>query len=115
MNKRTDLLLGIIAILLVILIALSAYSLISTNQQRALAEQRAAEYAERVLAAQAIVELQNDIVFSLLDDYQAAAYEDDRIERITEQQLIAAEYQIVGLQALAIQNGQIIELLASSP
>ena len=36
-------------------------------------------------------------------------------ERISEQQLIATEYTIVGLQILGMQNNQIIELLASTP
>jgi hypothetical protein len=115
MNKKTDLLLAIIAMLLVIILAFQAYSVITTNQQRALAEQRVAEYAERVTAAHAVVDSQRDVIFGMLDSYETDVYNNPRADRIAEQQLIAEEYQLTALQVIVVQNSQLIELLAITP
>ncbi len=67
------------------------YSIITTNQQRALAEQRAAEYAKRVQAAQAIVDSQQDVILGMVDSYETDVYNNPSIDRIAEQQLIAED------------------------
>ena len=70
----------------------------------------------RSLQAQAIrstMELQDDLIFDLLASYEESAY-GDNVDRITEQQLIAAETQLAALQTIALQNRQITELLLLS-
>jgi hypothetical protein len=37
------------------------------------------------------------------------------VDRIAEQQLTAEEFQLIALQIIAIQNSQVIELLAATP
>jgi hypothetical protein len=51
----------------------------------------------------------------MMSDYQGDVYDNPSIDRIAEQQLIAEEYQLAALQIFAIQNGQLIELLAATP
>lgn len=108
MDKRTNLLLSIIVVLLVILLALNAYSVISASQRRALAEMQASAHASRARVLEGII-------VDMMDGYNADVYDNPNIDRIAEQQLLAEEYQLTALQAIAIQNGVIIELLADSP
>lgn len=105
----------LIALLLTISIALTGYQVFSTFQQNEIAAERAATHAERVLAAQDMVETQQTYVMSLMDEYQAAAYDNPSVDRIAEQQLLATEWTLAALQIIAIQNSQVIELLATAP
>jgi len=101
--------------LLFLLLVLSAVQFIFTYQQNQIAAQRAASYADRVAAAEKLVTSQQTVILGLLDNYHKDAYENSSIDRITEQQLIASEYNLAALQIVAIQNSQIIELLANAP
>ena len=53
---------------------------------------------------------QKGIYLDLLQMYQKSAYGNNSIDRIAEQQLIAAESQITALQVMAAQNNTLIEL-----
>lgn len=90
-------------IILAAILGLAAFNTYSAEQHRRARQQ----------LTQDIVKNQRDLVSSLLSDYQTAAYSNDQIDRITEQQLLAAEHQLVALQLIALQNTQIMELLAS--
>lgn len=57
-----------------------------------------------------LMELQDEVIFDLLESYEDSAY-GSNVDRIAEQQLIAAEAQIAGLQTIALQNRQLAELL----
>jgi Leucine-rich repeat (LRR) protein len=107
--------LWIIVILLVLSLASNEYSIVATYQQDWIAAERAATYQERVEEAQKIVDQQRDGIEDLISDYETAVYDNPSADRIAEQQLIAAEFQIVALQTLAIQNNQVIELLSAAP
>lgn len=102
-------------ILLILLLALNAVQFVFTYQQNQIAAARAASYQERVRAAQDLVTAQREVIFDLLNNYQKSAYDNPSVERIAEQQLIASEYTLSALQIIAIQNSQIIELLANAP
>ena len=75
------------------------------------AAERQAAYEEHVGQMQAWLTRQQRLLDGVADSYHDAAY-DPGIERIAEQQLIAAEYQIVLLQAIAQQNAEMIRLMA---
>ena len=105
----------LISVFCFLLLALNSFQLISSYKQSQIAAQRAATYQERVKEAENLVLTQRNLILSMVDDYEQAAYKNPSIERITEQQLIAAEYTLNALQILAIQNSQIIELLANTP
>ncbi|MBN2287646.1 MAG: hypothetical protein JXI43_14460 [Tissierellales bacterium] len=107
--------LWVIAGLLAALLLVAAFSIWTTYQQNAIAKERAESYQARVDEAQAVVEQQRDMITDLTSDYQSAAYDNPAIDRIAEQQLLAAEYQLLALQTLAIQNTQVIELLSAAP
>ena len=101
--------------LLVLILATQVFTILSTLQQNRVASKRAATYQARVETAQKVVDRQQDVIFDLVTDYHASAYDSpDVIDRITEQQLLAAEYQLTALQIIAIQNSQILELLATA-
>ena len=74
------------------------------------AEERQAAYEEHVDQMQAWLTRQQRVITGVTDSYHADAY-DPSIERIAEQQLIAAEYQLLLLQTIAQQNAQMIELM----
>jgi flagellar basal body-associated protein FliL len=114
-NKPIVVLLVMITLLLAAVLATGVYSIMSTNEQNELAEQRATEYQTRVKAAKEVLDSQRDIIFDIMTDYQGDVYDNPSIDRIAEQQLVAEEYQLIALQILAIQNGQVIELLAATP
>lgn len=100
------------ALLVAILVLLAG--LLMTNvwlvyQARVEASRFAARQA-RVAEIRELTALQDDLIFDLMSNYQDAAY-GVGVDRIAEQQLIAAETQIVALQTLALQNRQIAELL----
>jgi len=114
-KKTYGTVLWIIAVLLATVLATDVFSIVTTYQQNTVARERAETYQTRVEEAQDLVNRQRDIIFYLVSDYEAAAYDDPRIERIAEQQLLAAEFQLLAMQTLAIQNSQIIELLSASP
>ena len=103
-----------ITILLALLLAVEIYQVVTTYQQNKLAEERASAYQTRVEEAQLLVSKQQTVIFGLLTDYQKDAY-GGSVDRIAEQQLIATEYTLTALQIMAIQNSQIIELLANAP
>lgn len=111
MDEKPRLLL--VQVLLVVICLLLA-GLLAANlwniQQAGREQERRAFYQEQAQAIKQMAELQDELIFDLLDEYQASAY-GSRVDRIAEQQLIAAESQIVALQTLALQNRQIIELL----
>lgn len=79
------------------------------------AEVRALAKDKKLRAISGIASRQDDLIADLLESYQADAYDNPSLERITEQQLIAAEYQLTALQLIALQNGEIIQLLAITP
>jgi cell division protein FtsL len=62
---------------------------------------------------QNMIEIQKTGYLDLMQTYQKAAYEDTRVERIAEQQLLASESQLSALQVMASQNGVLIDLLAA--
>ncbi len=96
----------VIALLLVLLVGAEGYRLYVDFQDRAARE----EYVE---AVDSLMNLQRTMIMDVMDDYREAAYSDPNVERIAEQQLLAEEFQLMTLQVLAIQNGQIMELLAN--
>lgn len=114
-NRTIPLLLSISAILLAVDVGLNAYSTYATIQQNAIAEERAATYRARVEEAGELATRQQTLIVGLIEDYEDAAYGNESIERITEQQLIATEFTLRALQIIAIQNSQILELLAIAP
>jgi len=97
------------------LLVAELFQIVTTFQENAIARERAATYEERVNEAQDLVDRQRDLILDLVSDYESSAYSNPSVDRITEQQLLAAEYQLQGLQILAIQNSQIIELLSAAP
>jgi hypothetical protein len=114
-KKNYRSILWIIVGLLVALLVVEVFQIVTTFQQNAIARERAATYEERVKEAQDLVDRQRDLILDLVSDYETAAYDNPNVDRITEQQLLAAEYQLQGLQIIAIQNSQIIELLSATP
>ena len=98
----------IIAVLIALLLAVNGSQLVLTLQQNA-------ERAERAQAADQLVQDQQSIISGLMSDYQRAAYNDPNVETIYQQQLIASESILQALHIIAIQNSQIIGLLAVSP
>ncbi|MDD5368133.1 MAG: hypothetical protein PHQ40_03530 [Anaerolineaceae bacterium] len=104
-----------ICLLLIVLVGLTTYQAITNFQQNQIAANRAASYQERVKAAQALADTQQTTILGLMDDYNKAAYKSSSVDRISEQQLIAAEYNLEALQVLAIQNSQVIQLLSNMP
>ena len=74
-------------------------------------EERRVAYEEHVGQMQAWLARQQRVTTSAADSYRADAYDTD-VDRIAEQQLIAAEYQILLLQVIAQQNAEMIELMA---
>jgi hypothetical protein len=107
--------LTLLTILVALLLLLNLVQFGMTFQQNRLAAARAASHEERAQAAQALVEKQSSVISSLMQDYETAAYNNPSVERITEQQLLAAESTIAALQIIALQNSQIIQLLATAP
>ena len=103
---RDQALLGAICVLLAGILLMNSWSIYQDIQER----ERRAYYREQASVIRDLAQLQDDLIIDLLEDYQSSAY-GSSVDRITEQQLIAAETQIVGLQTLALQNRQIIELL----
>lgn len=95
----------IVSLLLLALIAAEGYHVYTDMQARA-------ENDKVSVTVEQLLEKQRDVVMNVFDDYQKAAYENKDVDRITEQQLLAAEFQLQMLQVLAIQNAQIMELLA---
>lgn len=104
-----------ISFLLFLLVVSNIIQYYLTYQQNQIAAERAASYQERVESAQEILDLQQSIIFNLMENYQKDAYDNPNVERIAEQQLIATEYSLTALQIITIQNTQIIELLANMP
>lgn len=104
-----------ILVVLVASLALGGFEVLSTYQQNRLSSARAASHAERVKAAEDLVSRQQSAITSLMDTYEKTAYRSAEIDRISEQQLVAAESTLVALQIIALQNSQIIQLLATAP
>ena len=104
-----------ILVVLVVSLALSGFQVLSTYQQSRLSSARAASHSERVKAAEDLVNRQQSVITSLMDTCQKAAYGSAGVDRISEQQLLAAESAPAAPQVIALQNSQIIQLLATVP
>jgi uncharacterized membrane protein affecting hemolysin expression len=98
----------VIAVLLALLLAVATIQL-------GIALQQSSQRAERAVAAQALVQSQQSLITSLMTDYEQAAYKDPNVDTIYQQQLIASEHILQALHIMAIQNSQVIELLAVTP
>ena len=114
-NSSFKIILWIIVVLLTLVLFTQVFQIVSSFQQTKISIERAESYQTRAVAAQKLVEDQRNLIIGLVIDYEDTAYNNPMIDRIAEQQLIAAEFQLLGLQTLAFQNSQIIELLASAP
>jgi len=114
-EKKSSLNYWIIVILVAAILLANVLSIITTFQQNAVTKERAASYAERVNEAQSLVNRQQEIILDLVSNYESVAYDNPGVDRIAEQQLLAAKFQLQALQILAIQNRQIIELLSAIP
>jgi hypothetical protein len=97
-----------ITILLVLLLLTQIFQVVTSWQ-------RTAAHVRRVEQVRGIVDKQQTLILGLLDSYHAAAYGNTEVDRIAEQQLVATEYTLSALQVMAIENSQIIELLADAP
>jgi len=89
-------------VLLLLILVVSAYNTVSTELSR----------RARTEAVKELVEEQRRIANSIVSEYEGLAYDNPDVDRITEQQLLATEHQLVALQLIALQNAMIIELLA---
>jgi CHASE1-domain containing sensor protein len=105
----------VLTVLVALLLVLTAVQFAITFQQNSLAAARASTHDERAEAARSLVEQQSRLISSLMSDYEKSAYDNPGIDRIAEQQLLAAESTLAALQVIAIQNSQMIELLATAP
>lgn len=105
----------LLVVLLLLICTTQLYSAITLFQKNRIEAARAATYKERVKAAQELLATQRQVIGNLMTDYQNRAYSNPQIDTIMKQQLVATEYAIVGLQVIAIQNSQVIELLAATP
>lgn len=74
------------------------------------AAERQAIYDEHAQQLQAWLVREQRTITGAFDNYHADAY-NTNVDRIAEQQLIAAEYQLLLLQTIARQNAEIIELM----
>ena len=108
--KRDRSLYVIAALLAVIVVA----NITTVGVQLALATSKQAAYDEHAQQLQARLARQQRLLDGIADSYHADAY-DSGVDRIAEQQLIAAEYQILLLQTIAQQNAQMIELMVVRP
>lgn len=111
-QKKRDPIPLVIAVLLTFILIAQVYSIVDTRQQRQLENKRVAQLAETAASIKLLSELQDTVASDLFENYQKAAYDNPQIERITEQQLIATEFQLLAAQMLSMQNQAIINLLA---
>lgn len=107
--------LTVVVALLLLSMVLNAASFFLTYERIQLENQRAVTYRQRIEEVLELTEQQREFISGVLDEYKDAAYDNDDIDRIAEQQLIASEYQLLLLQTIAIQNTQILELLGAAP
>lgn len=118
MTNKGNFVYWFIAVLLLALLSSNIYFAALAYQERQAqveyAEARQAAYQEHVQQMQTVLDRQRQIIADVSDSYHADAY-DPGIERIAEQQLIAAEYHLLLLQVIAQQNAQTLELLMARP
>lgn len=98
----------VIAVLLLLLLAVSLTQLVITLPANA-------ARTERAEAAEQLVQSQQTIITNLMTEYKQAAYNDPDVETIYQQQLIASEHILQALDIIAMQNSEVIQLLASTP
>jgi hypothetical protein len=98
----------VITVLLILILLAQLYQAYTTWQ-------RSMVHAQKVEAVRDIVDKQQTLILGLLDSYHKDAYENESLERISEQQLVASEYTLTALQIIGVQNTQIIELLSDVP
>ena len=108
-------LLIIISILLAAILAINIYQQISIFHQTQITAQRAATYDLRIKEISGIAYSQQATINNLFNDYQKDAYNNPKVTRITDQQLVAAEYTIQALQIIGNQNYDILQILSAQP
>jgi len=109
--KKSNFVYWFIIMLLMASVVSNIYFATLALQDRQAQAARIEEHTEQV---QTLLDRQQRIVAGATDSYRADAY-DPGVDRIVEQQLIAAEYQMLLLQVIAQQNTMIIELMMVRP
>lgn len=107
--------LWIVVLLLLTLVSLNAYSIYTSHQMLQIEAQRATDYEARISAIRTRAQTQRDLIGNLFTAYQTDAYDNPSVDRISEQQLTAAEYTIQMLRLIGIQNSDMIDLMAAQP
>lgn len=114
MKDKGSLVSWLIYIALLTLVSSNVYYATVAQQERQVQIERDAErqaiYEEHTQQLQARLARDQHTITGAFDNYHADAY-NAGIDRIAEQQLIAAEYQLLLLQIIARQNAEIIELM----
>ncbi len=114
-DKKGNLWLILIALLLAGLLTVSLLQFFAQKDQQELAAQRAQTYSERVDEALQTYRINQIKLANLVNDYEEAVYENLNVTNIYQQQLKATEYNFITLQYIASQNQEIILLLTSLP
>ena len=109
-SKINTVLLSVIAVLLIILVATNFWIILEGQRREEAQTARVAFLHEQAEGIAMLADLQDEIIFNLFESYEDTAY-GPSVDRIAEQQLIAAEHQLMALQSIALQNRQIAELL----
>lgn len=109
-NSNRGLLMSI-CILLAAILATNIWSIVQDMLETSQAELRSELRMEEIESIRINLDLQSLRAQTLLSSYEIAAYGNSSIDRISEQQLLAAEAQLSGLEAIAAQNQMIAELL----
>ncbi|GMQ79160.1 MAG: hypothetical protein BMS9Abin02_1720 [Anaerolineae bacterium] len=99
---------------LVALLATNLFSLQKANTREEEYVKRVAEYEIRANLTRDIIDMQIQSLGDVVSNYEKAAYGPD-VDRIAEQQLLAAEHQLLALQTIGMQNAQLMSLVASLP
>jgi len=105
----------IVSVLLLTLVVFNIIQFSITSKQNRIQAERAATYMLRVEEAEDLLDRQQSAINNLMDDYEKVVYDNPRVTTITQQQFLATEFSLTTLQILAVQNTQIIQLLASMP
>ncbi|MBL7163435.1 MAG: hypothetical protein ISS57_12580 [Anaerolineales bacterium] len=94
--------------LLILLVTAQGWQLYSSYQR----QQTSKELAEAALIT---AKMQRNAIEMLVEGFEAAAYDNPKVDTIYQQQFLATESTLYALEIVVIQNSQIIELLAQMP
>lgn len=114
-DQTQNVVLIVVALLLLIQVVLTGYSLYRDFQRDKIVTEQDAKRAELLAAVTQYTSANESLSTKLLSDYEQDVYNNPRVDSAVKQQVIANDYIVGYLRLIIQQNNQLLQIVAGTP